>query len=97
MNKVTQKDILIFNEKYYSCKNYSQVARETGFSASTIRKYVDKNWQPPEVTNKIFFKKEDLPEFSSEIFEDVEDFGDLCVLSEEEKEEIKILWNELSV
>ena len=34
-NKVTQDDIKIFNEKYYVCHNYSQVARETGFSAGT--------------------------------------------------------------
>ena len=34
--RVTNEDILIFNEIYYKTKNYAQVARETGFSASTV-------------------------------------------------------------
>ena len=39
-NKVTQDVIKAFNEKYYACHNYSQVARETGFSAGTVKKYI---------------------------------------------------------
>jgi hypothetical protein len=94
--KVTPNDIKIFNERYFECKNYSQVARETGFSVSTVRKYVDKNYRPA-AKEKIFFRKEDLPEFSTQLFRDVKNFGDLCVMDEEEKKEIHLLWDELSL
>ena len=55
MAKVTPQDIQIFNEKYYACHNYAQVARETGFSASTVRKYVQKDWAPPVIEDRIEF------------------------------------------
>ena len=46
MGKVTQKDIVHFNELYYRYKNKARVARETGFSASTVSRYIDPNWKP---------------------------------------------------
>jgi hypothetical protein len=95
--KVTPEDIVQFNELYYKLKTYAAVARETGFSASTVSKYVDKNWRPVDKENIIRFKEEDLPEFSTEIFKGVENYGDLCVLSFEEIREINQLWEELSI
>ena len=52
--KVTADNIIDFNKRYYICHNYSQVARETGFSASTVRKYIDKNWDFLQVLRKKF-------------------------------------------
>ena len=43
-SKVTNEDILRINELYYKHKTYAEVARQTGFAASTVKKYVDKNW-----------------------------------------------------
>ncbi len=97
-SKITAENILDFNRRYYTCHNYSQVARETGFSASTIRKYVDKNWTPAVEVNRKIFNPQDLPEnFNISIFKDKENFGELCILSDEEISEIKDLWNELEV
>ena len=97
-SKVTADNIIDFNKKYYLCHNYSQVARETGFSASTVRKYIDKNWKPiDETKRKIFDPKNLSDDFDTSIFIGIENFGDLCSLSKEEEEEIKELWEELDI
>lgn len=97
--RVTNEDILVFNEIYYKTKNYTQVARETGFSASTVRKYIDKNWQPVQVENIVHFDIAQLPDFteSVKIFRGVDNYGYLCQLTPVESEEIKELWSELAV
>ena len=97
--RVTNEDILKFNEIYYRTKNYAQVARETGFSASTVKKYIDKNWEPVKTDNIIRFDLVNLPNFFevAPLFRGIENYGDLCVLSEEEKNEMKSLWEELAV
>ena len=99
-NKVTNEDILRINELYYKHKTYAEVARQTGFSASTVKKYVDKNWTPVCVENIIRFDLAQLPDFFeqvSEKFKGIENYGDLCTLSGEEKEEMKVLWGEIAV
>ena len=99
-SKVTNEDILRINELYYKHKVYAEVARQTGFSASTVKKYVDKNWTPVCVENIIHFDLAQLPDFFeqvSEKFKGVENYGDLCILSDEEKEEMKVLWGEIAV
>ena len=97
--KVTNKDIINFNELYHKCKNYAQVARETGFSPATVKKYVDKNYIPQEERDKRMrrFMRSDLTEISYDIFKGVDNWGDLCALSDEEKEEMKRLWEEMSI
>ena len=39
-SKVTNEDILRINELYYKHKTYAEVARQTGFAASTVKKYI---------------------------------------------------------
>ena len=97
--RVTNEDILIFNEIYYKTKNYSQVARETGFSASTVRKYIDKNWKPVAVENIVHFDIAQLPDFTEavKIFRGIDNYGSLCVLTEFEQKEVEELWSELAV
>ena len=95
--RVTTDDILIFNKIYYKTKNYTQVARETGFSASTVKKYIDKNWKPVATENIIKFELKQIPEFDGSIFKNVDNYGELCVLTDQEKEEMKELWAELVI
>jgi hypothetical protein len=97
--RVTNEDILIFNEIYYKTKNYAQVARETGFSASTVRKYIDKNWEPVQAESIIHFDIAQLPDFTEavKIFRGVDNYGYLCQLTPVESEEIRELWKELAV
>lgn len=95
--KVTTDDIKQFNELYYKHKSYAEVARITGWSSSTVSKYVDKNYQPVvEVEIKRFDPKTDLPEFNSEIFA-VDNLGDLLEMSEDELVEMVDLWKELTI
>jgi hypothetical protein len=52
-SKVTNEDILRINEIYYKTKVYAETARQTGFSASTLKKYVIPGWQPVVTENII--------------------------------------------
>ena len=96
-NRVTSEDILHMNEIYYKTHVFAEVARQTGFSASTVRKYIDVNWKPIENENIIKFNMNDLPEFDTTCFKGIENYGDLCVLTEREQDEMKELLKELVV
>ena len=96
--RVSVDDIRQMNEIYYKCKSYAETARQTGWSASTVRTYIDKNFSPV-LEDKIhrFDPDTEMPEFSTEMFEGIENYGDLCVLSEKEKIEIVDLWKEIVI
>ena len=98
-SKVTNEDVLRINELYYKHKTYAEVARQTGFSASTVKKYVIKNWAPVATENIIHFDMAQLPDFTkaAELFRNIDNYGYLCVLTDYEKEEIKELWGELAL
>lgn len=94
--RVSVDDIRQMNEIYYQCKSYAETARQTGWSASTVRSYIDKNFSPVLEDNIHRFNPDtELPEFSTKMFEGVENYGDLCVLTDEEKIEIVKLWEEI--
>lgn len=94
--RVSVDDIRQMNEIYYQCKSYAETARQTGWSAATVRNYIDKNFSPV-LEDKIhrFDPNTELPEFSTKLFEGIENWGDLCVLSDEEKIETVELWEEI--
>lgn len=97
MAKVTQNDIINFNELYYKCKNAAQVIRETGFSASTVRKYLIKDYIPQDQIKQIKFDINLIKErFDASVFA-CENWGELCALSEEEKIQLKEFQKELTV
>ena len=98
-SKVTNEDILHINELYYKYKTYAEVARQTGFSASTVKKYVIKDWTPVAQENIKHFDMTTLPDFQEavKIFRGIDNYGSLCVLTEREQEEIKELWGELAI
>lgn len=96
--RVTIEDIRQMNEIYYHCKSYAETARQTGWSAATVRNYIDKNFVPTVAENICRFNpKTDLPDFSIAAFRDIDNYGDLCHLSEAEIAEIKLLWEELPI
>lgn len=99
MARVTSEDILRMNEIYYKTRVFAEVARQTGFSASTVRKYVDVNWKPVVSENIVIFSMKDIPDFkeAAKCFRGVDNYGELCVLTEQEQEEMKELWKELAV
>lgn len=48
MARVTQEEIKEMNELYLQYKTYSAVAREIGRAPSTVKKYIDPNYQHKE-------------------------------------------------
>lgn len=95
--KVTNEDILRINELYYRHKTYAEVARQTGFSASTVKKYIQPGWKPVDKDAIVYFTSAEVPAFDASIFRGVDNYGELCVLTPREHEEIEQLWKELSV
>lgn len=96
-NRVSSEDILRMNEIFYKTHVFAEVARQTGFSASTVRKYVDVNWKPVELDKIIKFDLNNLPEFDTTPFKHVSDYGAMCILDDEEIDQIRELWKELAV
>ena len=96
-NRVTSEDILRMNEIYQKNNVFAEVASQTGFYASTVRKYVDVNWKPVELDKIIKFDLNNLPEFDTTPFKHVSDYGAMCILDDEEIDQIRELWKELAV
>lgn len=95
MRVVTQVDIKEMNQLYAKLKTYAAVARATGFSPSTVKRYIINGYQPVNETAIIHFDRP-LPELDCTKFYG-DDWGDLCKLSDEELEEIKELWKEIEI
>lgn len=95
MRRVSQDDIKNINTLYLQLKSYAAVSRVTGFAPSTVKKYVIPDYKPVERENIKKFDKP-LPEFTTKQFIGV-DWGELCVLSDDEFSEIKELWEEIEL
>lgn len=95
MKVVTYEDVKEMNRLYLELKTYAAVARKLGFAPSTVKKYIKSDFTPIEQKEIKKFEGP-LPEFDSSIFR-VEDWHDLCTLSDEEVEEITKLWEEIEL
>lgn len=96
MKRVTQEDIKNINILYTQLKTYAAVSRVTGFAPSTVKKYVIFDYKAVDETNIKRFNKP-LPEFSTRLFVENDDWGALCEISDEEFLEIKELWKEMEL
>lgn len=98
MARVTEEDKIKFNELYAKLGTYAAVARETGFSASTVRRYIVKDGAQTATPTEIvpFSEKEmkDLEDLEA-MFKSIDDWAKMCELSDKEREEMKVLWKEL--
>lgn len=95
MRVITNKDVQEINRLYLELKTYAAVARKTGFSPATVKKYIISDFTLVDESTFIRFDRP-LPEFDSKMFR-TDDWGPLCVLSDDEIEEVKQLWNEIEV
>lgn len=86
-NKVTPDDILQMNTLYLELKTYAAVARKTGFSAGTVKKYIIPNFSIPK--EKIIWNGE-LQEPGSFIIQKTN-------LTQEEKLNLEELRKELDI
>jgi len=94
---ITEETKIQINELYLQIGTYSGVAKKIGCAPSTVKKYIIPNFVSQNNIKKKIFHREDLPEFSTKSFKNVDNWGSLCLLNNEEREEIKELWNELSI
>lgn len=98
--RVTEEDKLIFNELYIKYGSYAEVARQTGWSASTVSKYIVPNFQPKEklVIRKFDINLDSRPLDQSPLFQlPYEEWGECLVVTPQEREELVELWKELSI
>ena len=93
--RVTEADIIQMNEAYLGCKSYSGVAKVTGWSASTVKKYIIPDYEEVEEQNITRYSG-DLPEFDSDSFRNI-DWSHICELSEEERKEMETIWKEIEL
>lgn len=99
---MTPEKIIEVNELYLKLGTYSAVSRELGGSPSpsTVKKYIIPNYVSRKDISvaKRIYHIEDLPDFDIKEYVDLiksNNWGELCVLSEEETAEVEELWKEL--
>lgn len=93
MKRVGPDDIIKINEAYLACGTYSGAAAATGWSASTVRKYVISDYKSEQ---KVEAADIELPPIE-EIAEKLPPWYDITCLTPEEEKEIKILWKEMLI
>lgn len=84
------------NILYLKYKTYAEVARQVGCAPSTVKKYIQPNFVNPEELEVKHFEGE-LPPINKELFFGIENWGELCVLSDKEKEDIEEFWREIVI
>ena len=88
--RVTDKDIRDMFEAYSLCGSYSAVAEATGWSVSTVRKYLTMDYKaPPLSTEQVTAAKEITVPSIEEIVRSLTGKQKLSTLTPEEKKEIK--------
>ena len=94
--KITNEIIDKINLLYLKIGTYSGVAKEIGCAPSTVKKYIKKDYQIP---NNIPIKKFNsiITPVQREKFLGSNNWGEFCILSNEEREEMKELWEEMVI
>lgn len=96
--KVTADDIKQMNILYKQLGTYAAVSRVVGFAPSTVKNYIDPHFDIVNEDDIIRFDpSKELPADHSylSIFAGLDNYGELCKLSDKEVEEIKNLWKEI--
>ena len=93
MKRVGPDDIIKINEAYLACGTYSGAAAATGWSASTVRKYIISDYKSEQ---KVEAADIELPPIE-EIAEKLPPWYDITCLTPEEEKEIKQLWKEMLI
>lgn len=93
MKRVGPDDIIKINEAYLACGTYSGAAAATGWSASTVKKYVISDYKSEQKVEAVDIE---LPPIE-EIAEKLPPWYDITCLTPEEEKEIKQLWKEMLI
>ena len=92
MRRVDNQAIIEINEAYLACGTLSGAAKATGWSASTVKKYLIPDFKSEQ---KVEVANIELPPISK-VLEQLQGDNLTCLRPDEEKE-IKNLWKEMLV
>ncbi len=95
-NKITNEQIIRINELYLEIGAKSKVAKIVGVSPASVTKYLIPNYVGKD-NLKIEIFSQEIPDLPIELFKNTEDWGTLCLLSDEEKEECDELRKEILI
>ena len=91
--KVTNEDIIQMNEAFLLCRTYSGVAKATGWSASTVKKYIIDGY----VSSKKPIEYNIVPLSIEQTIQKLIENNAICDVTEEEKLELKELQKDIIV
>lgn len=92
VKRVTEEEIQEINKLYYELRSYAAVAKITGRSAGTVKKYVIEDWKPDsEKDNNYIFNHFDLAVYESLKWKKGDNLGIYCVLTDDEKRKLRDL------
>ena len=91
--RVDNEAIILINEAYLACGTYSGAAAATGWSPSTVKKYIIPNYKSEQS-----FEETDveLPTVE-QVAEKLSTWNNITCLTVAEEKEIKQLWKEMIV
>ena len=95
MRRVTDEDIIQINEAYLLCGTYSGAAKATGWSASTVKKYIISGY-----TSRVDAAAQEtmitLPDLD-EVVANLKQMAHATMLTSEEVLEVTELWEEMLI
>ena len=94
--RITEDQKIEMNVLYKELKTYAAVARAMGVAASTVKKYIIPDFINPQEIQENIIQVNELPPLDINVFQNTS-FGDLCLLSEDEKAEMPDLWKEILI
>ena len=95
--RVTPKDIITINETYLLCGSYSATAKATGWSTSTVSKYVDKNYKSSVEGARVSSVQTIEPAALDVTVEYLLNHSNLSCLTEQERAGMKEIWRGMLV
>ena len=95
--RVTPEDIITINETYLLCGSYSATAKATGWSASTVAKYVDKNYKSSAESTPASPAQPIEPAALDVALEYLLNHSNLSCLTEQERADMKEIWKGMLV
>lgn len=95
MRRVTEEDIIQINEAFLLCGTYSGAAKATGWSASTVKKYIISGYtsQIDAAARESMITLPDLDKVVANLMQ----MAHATMLTSEEALEVTKLWKELII
>ena len=95
MRRVTEEDIIQMNEAFLLCGTYSGAAKATGWSASTVKKYIISGYtsQIDTAAQESMITLPDLDKVVANLMQ----MAHATMLTSKEAHEVTKLWKELII